>query len=113
MQAQPSQPGMGTQAGALQKVTMAIQLLQSALPALGVGSRQHNGVLKAIRDLSTHVGEGAAGAGAGQTMLQDLLRNQIRNAMLQRVMQQQGGAGGPGGGGPPPGMSPSTPMPGA
>ena len=108
MQAQPSQPGMGTQAGAVQKVAMAVDLLQQALPALGVGSEHHRAVLKAITDLSRHMGGqgGAPGAGAQQTAIQDMLRNTVRNAMLQRIMAQQGG-------GATPGMAPSTPLPGA
>ena len=99
---------MGTQAGALQKVTMAIDLLQQALPALSPGSDHHRAVLKAVTDLSRHLGcqGGAPGAGAQQTAIQDMLRNTIRNAMLQRLMAQRGGGG-------PPGMSPSTPLPGA
>lgn len=105
MQAQPSQPGMGTQAGALQKLAMAVDLLQQALPALGTGSQEHSAVLSAIRSLSRHAG-GSSGQGAQQTAIQDMLRNTVRNAMLQRVMAQQGQ-----GGQQPP--QPSTPLPGA
>lgn len=105
-QAQPSQPGMGTQAGALQKVSMAIDLLQQALPALGVGSQQHRAVLTALNHLSRQAGGNQPPAGAQGTAIQDMLRNHQRNAILQRLMAgQQGGPG--------PGMSPSTPMPGA
>jgi hypothetical protein len=49
--------------------------------------------------------------------MQDLLRNVMKNALMQRIMSQQGGGGGPsgagGGGGQPPAPMPSTPLPGA
>lgn len=90
----------------MQKVAMAIDLLQQALPGLGVGSQQHSGVLNAIRQLSRHVGEGAPQQGAQQTAIQDMMRNQVRSAILQRILAQRGGGG-------PPGMAPSTPLPGA
>lgn len=117
MQPQASQPGLGTQGGALQKVAMAVELLQQALPSLGNGSSHRRAVLTALTHLD-RMGGTAVPPGAQQTGIQDLMRNQMRNALLQRLMAQRGGQGGPaGGGGPggpgPPGMNPSTPMPGA
>lgn len=117
MQAQPSQPGQGTQGGALQKIAMAVELLQSALPALPNGSHHRRSVLTALTHLD-RMGGREVPMGAQQTGIQDLLRAHAQNAMMQRLMQQRGGqAGPPGGGGgpvgPPPGMQPSTPMPGA
>ena len=103
--AAPSAPGMGTQADALMKVKSAVDMLQTALPALGAGSEAHTAVLRAITQLARHVPQGAPTAGVQQTQIQDMLRNTIRNALLQRVMAQQGGGQQP--------MSPSTPLPGA
>ena len=107
-------------------VMNALGLLQQAITGLQVGSPLNRDALRALNSLSRHVGQGgAATAGVQQTQLQDLLRNTVRNALLQRIMGQQ--AGGPGGqgqdaGGPAPGAPPgamaqapmpSTPLPGA
>lgn len=126
MQPQATQPGMGTQAGGLQTLAMAVDLLQKALPSLSTGSQEHTAVLNAIKALSRHTGGGGApGDGAQQTAIQDMMRNQMRNLLLRRLIAaQQGGQGGPGGppgaaggapggGAPGPGMSPSIPMPGS
>ena len=89
------------------QVKMALDMLQGALPQLGMGSDVHRDVIQAVTRLSRHLPQGIPTAGAQQSSVQDLMRNTIRNAMLQRVManQQQGG-----GQQPPP---PSTPLPGA
>ena len=91
------------QANALMQIKSAVEMLQGALPGLGTGGEIHQAVLTAIRALSGHVPQGAATAGVQQTQLQDMLRNTVRNALLQRVMSQQGGGG----------AQPSTPLPGA
>jgi hypothetical protein len=98
-------PGAGAQANSLMSIKQAIDMLQAALPGLGTGGEAHGAVLTAIRALSRHVPQGEPTAGVQQTQLQDLLRNTVRNALLQRVMAQQGGGASP--------MSPSTPVPGA
>jgi hypothetical protein len=97
---------MGAQAAALQQVKMALDMLQNALPALGMGTEQHRDVLQAVQRLSRHMPQGIPTAGAQQTAIQDLMKNTIRNAMMQRLMaNQQGGGQQP--------MPPSTPLPGA
>lgn len=103
---QASAPGQGAQAMALQQVKMALDMLQNALPSLGTGSEVHRDVINAVSRLSRHMPQGIPTAGAQQTSVQDLLKNTIRNAMLQRVMANQRG------GGQQP-MQPSTPLPGA
>jgi hypothetical protein len=103
----PSAPGQGTMASSLMQVKQAIDMLQQALPGLMTGSEPHTAVITAIRALSRHMPQGAPTAGVQQTGLQDMLRNTLRNALLQRVMAAQG-AGGAGGATPP-----STPVPGA
>jgi hypothetical protein len=120
---QPSAPGPGDAASSMTMIMQAIAMLQQALPGLPPGSPAHKDVLKAAQALSRHAPQGAPGAGVQQTQLQDLLKNVIKSALLQRVMANQGG--GPGGGGgrgggasPLPGASvpapmPSTPLPGA
>lgn len=104
---QASAPGQGAQAAALQSVKMALDMLQAALPSLGTGSEVHRDVINAVSRLSRHMPQGIPTAGAQQGAVQDLLRNTVRNAMLQRVMANQGQ-----GGGQQP-MPPSTPLPGA
>jgi hypothetical protein len=101
----PTAPGMGEQASALMQVKNAVEMLQQALPGLGTGGEVHTAVVRAINALSRHVPQGAPTAGVQQTAIQNMLRNTMRNALLQRVMAQQGGGAGP--------MAPSTPMPGA
>lgn len=105
-------------------VMNALALMQQALPGLQPGSPIHRDALRALHSLSKHLGQGgAATAGVQQTQLQDLLRNTVRNALLQKIMgqqaqgQQQGGQGGPAGASPIPGAQaqapmPSTPLPG-
>ena len=88
------------------QVKMALDMLQGALPDLGMGGDVHRDVINAINRLSRHLPQGIPTAGAQQMGIRDLLRNTMRNAMLQRIQAQQGGQGG--------GMpQPSTPLPGA
>jgi hypothetical protein len=101
-------------------VMNALGLLTQALPGLQPGSPIHKDALKALSSLSRHVGQGAATAGVQQTQLGDLLRNTIRNALLQKIMQQRARSqdpGAPAGSAPPGAMAqapmPSTPLPGA
>ena len=104
---QASAPGPGAQGAALMQVKMALDMLQNALPALGIGTEQHKDVLQAVQRLSRHMPQGIPTAGAQQTATQDMLKNNIRNALLQRIMANQGQGGGQ------QAMQPSTPLPGA
>jgi hypothetical protein len=111
---QVSAPGPGNQADGLTQLKNAVAIIQNALPSLGIGTPMHNAALNALRQLTRHVAQGGqAAAGTQQTSLMDLLRQTVRNALLQRVMAGQGGQGGQGG--PPQGAAPnpSTPLPGA
>ena len=120
---QPSAPGPGDQASSLTMVMNAIGMLQQALPGLAPGSPIHKDVLKAAQALSRHAPQGAPAAGVQQTQLQDLLKNVVKNALMQKLMANQGGGGksggGPGGpsplggGAPAQAPMPSTPLPGA
>lgn len=105
---QASAPGQGAQGAALMQVKMALDMLQNALPQLGMGSDVHRDVINAVNRLSRHLPQGIPTAGAQQTAAQDMVRNTQRNALLQRIMAMQG-QGGQGGGQP----QPSTPLPGA
>lgn len=120
---QASAPGPGDQASSMTMLMQAIGMMQQALPGLQPGTPIQQDALKAIQRLSRHVPQGAPGAGVQRTHLEDLLRNVVKNALLQRIMgqQQQQGGGGPGqpaGPSPLPGAMaqapmPSTPLPGA
>jgi hypothetical protein len=106
-----SAPGMGNMAQGIMQVKTAVDMLQGALPNLAAGSQQHRDVIKAISNLSRHLPQGAPTAGVQQTQLQDMLRNTIRNALMQKLMSQRGGQQPPGQEAQPP--PPSTPLPGA
>lgn len=110
-QPQVSAPGMGNMAQGIMQVKTAVDMLQAALPSLATGSQQHRDVLRAVSQLSRHLPQGAPTAGVQQTQIQDLLRNTIRNALMQKLMQKRGGQGGGGQEQQPP--TPSTPLPGA
>jgi len=121
---QPTAPGPGDQATALTMLQQAIGLMNQALPSLGTGTPVYQDTLKALQRISRHLPTGAPGAGVQKTQLEDLLRNIVKNALLQRIMGQQRPQATPGGPEQPPGPSPipgamapapmpSTPLPGA
>jgi hypothetical protein len=103
---QVSSPGPGNIGQGLMQLKTAVDMIQAALPLLPAGSQQHKDALKAVTSLSRHLPQGQPTAGAQQTQLGDVLRQTIRNALMQRIMQRGSGDGG----GQP---SPSTPLPGA
>lgn len=90
----------------MMQIKSAIEMIQTALQNLPVGSQLHRDALNAVNRLSRHMPQGTPTAGVQQTMLRNMLQNTLRNAVLQRVMAQRGGAqtGAP---------APSTPIPGA
>ena len=129
MQPAVSNPGPGQMAQGLMMLKNAVDMMNAALPMLEPGSPPHKDALRALQTMSRHLPQGAGTAGVQQTQLGDMLRNTIRNSLLQRIMAQRGGGGGaqqpgaPGGGGGgaaaggPPQMpttaTPSMPLPGA
>jgi hypothetical protein len=115
-----SAQGQGNIAHGMMMLKTASDMINQSLQHLQPGSQMHKDAIKALTTLSRHLPQGAPVAGVQQTQLMDLLRNTVRNAMMQKIMQQKAGAGGaPGmGGGPPQGPgggppAPSTPLPGA
>lgn len=116
---QVSAPGPGDAANGMSLVMQAYGFLKQALPSLMPGSPIETDVLKITQRLARHLPQGQPAAGVQQTQIQDLLRNSIKNMLLQKIMSQMkpGQAGGPAGAGPPGAMAqapmPSTPLPGA
>ena len=112
-------PGPGNMAQGMTLLTNAHGLLTQALQMFPAGTPQWKDIHKSLGALSRHMAQGAPTAGAQQTQLGDLLRNVVKNALLQKIMGQRGqniGGGGASGdpGSPVPGIpSPTTPLPGA
>ena len=108
-------------------MTQAHGLLTQALQMFPGDSPQYKDIHRSIGVLGRHMSQTAPTAGVQQTQIGDFMRNIMRNALLQQIMQKQkgggpggppGGGGGPPGGGPPQeamggGAQPSTPLPGA
>ena len=90
----------------LGKIQQALAMIESALPGLR-GTRAYMDAADFLKKFAKHLPQGAPAAGQQQTGLLDLIRGTMRNAVLQKVMQQQGGPGAP------QGPSPSPPLPGA
>jgi hypothetical protein len=92
------------------KIKMALEMIQQALSGLDQGSPVHRDALRALTTLSRHMPQGAPVAGVQQTGIQDLMRNTMRNAIMQKLTQG-GGQGGQQQRGSPP--MPSQPLPGS
>lgn len=106
---QVSAPGPGNQADAMMKVKSALELIQAALPGLGVGTPVHTAALNAMRALGKHLAQGSPTAGVQSTMLQDLLRRTMQSSLMQKVTGQRSQGGREGGQAP----MPSPPLPGS
>lgn len=98
----------GSSAGAMSKVREAINILQGALPELGLGTDEHKAVLNAISSISKYVSPSAAVPGIQKTTLQGLGQQAQQSAMLKNLMGSLGGANAGGGVG-----SPTAPSPAA
>lgn len=86
--------GAGTQS--ISAVKMALEALQKALPGLPMGTDLHTAVLKALTDLSKHVGESAGdNSGVVQQLAQMARQAQQapQAAAAMRAMPPQPGAG--------------------
>ena len=90
----------GTAAQGHNLVRGALEMLQKALPTLELGGELHNAALKAVSELSKHIGN-VAGAGDPAAVVQ-MLAQAARAAQQAPVPPALGGGGG-GGGAPPPG----------
>ena len=93
----------------MSKIQQAIQMLNSSLAELPVGTEIHESVMRAIQGLQKKIPPGGQPQGVQQTTLQGLMSDAGKNAMLQRVMASLGAGGAQPGGGQP---SPASPAPG-
>jgi hypothetical protein len=97
-----STPNRGSEAGALQKLAVAVKLLGDAFSQAGATSELGQGILKHLSGLAKLVPVGSSSpAGDKNTMDQAQLRNAQQNqqmmAMRQAMMQRAQGGGAPGG----------------
>lgn len=89
----------------LQRLGIAIKVMQSAVPFLDISSPAGAAVMKALKDLAQHVPPGSVTPAGEKNEMQNLM---LRNAQQGQQAQQmrQGGPGAPGGAGAaPPGMA--------
>ena len=101
-QVQAPTPNRGLQAKSMEKVKVAVRLLELALPELGASTPQGQAVMKAITSLSRQVGQGAPGGGVEKSELQSLMLNAKQQQPMMDMLRAQG-AGGPAAGMTPPG----------
>lgn len=89
-------PQAGSAAQAQTGVKLALEALQKALPGLPMGSPLHTATLKAVTELSKHMGE--QGGGDQAAVIQQL----VAKAREAQSAPPQAPASFPGAGGPPP-----------
>ena len=92
-----AQPKLGNMAGAADKIKVALQALQEALPAIPMGSPLHTEVLNTIKRLGSKMETGEAQSAPPLQALLQMLRQapqQNQMAMLARMAPPGGGAGG-------------------
>lgn len=87
------------------QISMAIKLLEKALPMLGAGSAEGKDVMRALTTLSKHLPPGSVTPGIEQTQMQNFMSQQRQaqpqQAMMQALAAKGGAPGGSPGGAPP------------
>lgn len=84
----------GATSQALAGVRVGVEALQKAMTQIPMGSELHTALLKAIGDISKHVGEAQADPGATMQTLSNMARSQAaapNQAALSRLMAQPQG----------------------
>lgn len=86
----------GSAQQAMTGVKLGVEVLTKALAGLPPGSEVHTEVLKAISNISKHIGQDGGDSGANVQMLAQLARQQSQApqqaAMMRAFPQPQGGA---------------------
>jgi hypothetical protein len=96
----------------MERVKVAVRLLELSLPELGAASPQGKAVMKAISSLSKEVGQGAGG-GTEARELQNLMLNARQQQPMMELLRAQGGGAAPAAGAAPgaAGGMPAMPSP--
>lgn len=113
---QPSAPGPGDNASAMNKIMQALAMIQQAQVGLPPGSPLHKDVVDAVKRLSRHLPAGKPTAGVQLTGVQDMMKQIMSGGFLPQILQQLAkGGGGDGSAGAQPSLAPnpSMPLPGA
>lgn len=84
----------GNAAAAVAGVRQAIELLQSNLPNIPMGSELHKAVLESVTKLAKHAAAADASPGVQQTAGKNLMQSQQQGAPYEALMKALGGAGG-------------------
>ena len=80
----------GQAADSMSKVRTAVQMLETALPGLPLGSDPHKAVLSAVQSLSKVVPPSAEVPGVQMTQLAGLQKQAQQSAMLQQLAAAMG-----------------------
>lgn len=99
-------PMAGAGAKSMMLVKTAVAQLQDSLSGLPMGSDVHNAVLKAIGDISKHLGKGPDDASQIVQQLAQLARSQQQNPQQQQAIQRLFPQQSPGPGASPPAAPP-------
>jgi hypothetical protein len=83
-------PDMGSAADAMSKVRTAVQMLETALPGLPLGSEPHKLVLSAVQSLSKAVPPSNEVPGVQMTQLAGLGQQAQQSQMLQQLAAAMG-----------------------
>ena len=84
----------GQAAGAMTKLREALNIMNSVISELPMGSEIHSKVMKVVESMNKVLPPGGGAPGVQQTALRDLHQNAAKNAMLQQVMASMGGGAG-------------------
>ena len=91
------------EAAGLSKITIAVKVLEEALPLLGSASEAGREVLSVLNKLSKLAPSGSVPTGVVNSSMQNIQQRQAQMQPLIAAMRAQGAGGGaPGGAAPPP-----------
>ena len=105
--------GRGEQAAGMAHLSVAVHVLEQALPLLGMGTEAGRDVNLALTKLAKHTPPGQVSSGVENSILQKLLLQNRQNAMNVAAMRGQAGGAPAGAAGAKPPGAPPSPQPGA
>ena len=83
------QPNPGNQAAALQKIKVAVQALQEALPSIPLGTPTHDSVMNAIKSLSKNFERAAESPALSMQSLVQMARAAGQNNQMSALSRLQ------------------------